>query len=122
MAIASLSIAWLCANGAIWDAMQVVAWGKMFAGYTATMSITAALRETFDPAKPCDMCLGVAKAKHETSKELPPAGERAVAKFILAMNPPDNPVFWNNPGDWPRVVTALSMDRTDPVPLPPPRA
>ena len=47
-AVLSLAFAWLCANGAIWDAAQVVAWAKMFAGYAQTLSVSAALEETFD--------------------------------------------------------------------------
>ena len=56
-------LAWLCANGALLDLVQVFAWSRMFAGYTQTMTVGAALRETFDPAKPCELCLGVADAK-----------------------------------------------------------
>src|SRR5687768_1456684 len=42
----SLLLAWVCANGAIWDAVQVFAWSKMFVGYASTMTVPAALRET----------------------------------------------------------------------------
>ena len=34
LAITSLLFAWLCANGALLDAVQVFAWGKMFAENT----------------------------------------------------------------------------------------
>jgi hypothetical protein len=65
VAIFSLVIAWLCANGAVWDAMQIAAWGRMFAGYSETMGFSQALRETLDPAKPSENCGGNSKARNE---------------------------------------------------------
>ena len=113
-------IAWLCANGALWDAMQVAAWGKMFASYSESMSITQALRETFDGSKPCEMCVGIAKAKDATTKQMP-ATERGASKFVLAIHSVDAPIFTNELGDWPNNPLAGLRERTDPVPLPPPR-
>jgi hypothetical protein len=66
-----LSIAWLCASGAHLDALQVAAWGKMFAGYFGNMSVAQALSATFDPAKPCKMCIEIAKAKDATERQIP---------------------------------------------------
>jgi hypothetical protein len=120
-ATASLLIAWLCANGAIWDVMQVAAWGKMFAGYSGTMTISQALQQTFDPAKPCEMCVGIAKAKDATDKKLPSNEQTAGAKFILVMHAAEAPVFTNDPGDWVNLSVGRLTERTDPVPLPPPR-
>lgn len=121
IATAALVIAWLCANGALWDAMQVTAWGKMFAGYSATMPITQALQETFDPSKPCEMCIGIAKAKDATEKQTPAGEQLASAKFVLAIHTVDAPVFANNPGDWVADRLFRKVERIDPVPLPPPR-
>ena len=50
-AITFLLFAWICANGALLDVVQVFAWGKMFSGYAKSMSVSAALKETFDPAR-----------------------------------------------------------------------
>ena len=115
-------IAWLCANGALWDAMQVAAWSKMFAGYAETMPVSDALRETFDASKPCEMCRGIAKAKNDTEKQLPLIEQSAAAKFVLVIQPVDAPVFANDRGDWRIVSLGGPCERTDPVPVPPPRA
>ncbi|MEO6245816.1 MAG: hypothetical protein ABIQ12_10300 [Opitutaceae bacterium] len=118
----SLLFAWLCANGGLLDGVQVVAWAKMFAGYAQTMSVTAALRETFDPAKPCEMCLGVASAKEAAQQHVPPTTERAVEKLLLAYHA--NPIFVisHSPGDWPATLASAAPSRTEDVPVPPPRA
>ena len=121
LAIPCLLLAWLCANGAVWDALQVVAWTRMFANNTQTMTMSAAWRETFDGSKPCEMCLGVAKAKETAQKQLPPPGERTEIKFVLAIESVDVPVFVNLPGRWTRVAAVTHPERTDPVPVPPPR-
>lgn len=122
LAIASLSLAWLCANGLMWDAMQMAAWGKMFAGYTETMSVTQALRETFDPAKPCEMCRGIALAKDATQKQSPAPEQQSAAKFVLALQAVDAPVFGPARETWTSLRAPRLAERSDPVPLPPPRA
>ena len=81
-AIASLIFAWICANGAVWDAVQVFAWARMFAGYAHTLPVRAALRETFDPGKPCEICMAVAKAKEAERKQAPRPLERSTAKLV----------------------------------------
>jgi hypothetical protein len=121
LAIIPLCLAWLCANGALWDVMQCIAWGKMFAGYTETMSVAQALRETFDPAKPCDMCGSIAQAKDTAKEQLPGVEQRAAAKFVLALHTPETAVFSAEPGAWLPASMPSLMERTDPVPLPPPR-
>jgi hypothetical protein len=117
----SLLFAWVCANGAIWDAVQVFAWGKMFAGYTQAMTVPAALRETFDPAKPCEMCLGVASAKETAKQQLPQSVERSTEKLLLAIHSPAGIVFENIPQEWPVTRASVVLVRTEPVPVPPPR-
>lgn len=122
VAIASLCFAWICANGAIWDAAQVFAWGKMFAGYAQTMSVTEALRATFDPEKPCEMCLGVANAKETAKQQLPQAVEHSAEKLFLAIHSPARILFEKSPEDWPAVLASAAPVRTESVPVPPPRA
>ena len=121
LATASLVFAWLCANGALLDAVQVVAWGKMFAGYAGTMTVSAALKETFDPAKPCALCRHVAEAKESARQEMPSLGDNAGPKFVLALNISEPPVFTNDRGDWLASPSNSVCERTDPVPVPPPR-
>ena len=121
--IACLFFAWLCANGALLDVVQVFAWGKMFAGYTGTMSVVAALNATFDPAKPCDLCLTVATAKDTAEKQLPAAVSRASAdKLLLALHTPARLIFVSPTADWPAALASAAPSRTEPVPVPPPRA
>lgn len=121
VAIFSLVVAWLCANGAVWDAMQIAAWGRMFAAYSQTMAFSQALRETLDPSKPCEMCVGIAKARDEGHKDLPTREQQAAAKFVLISHTVDRPVFSNDPGNWLEHSMLPGPARTDPVPLRPPR-
>ena len=102
--------------------MQLLAWGRMFAGYSETMTLSAALKETLDPSKPCEMCIGVAKAREVQNKHLPPVSEQDAVKFVLALHTPEKPVFVNDPGEWRDEASRTPAWRTDPVPLPPPRA
>jgi hypothetical protein len=123
LAIVSLTFAWLCANSAIWDAAQLVAWAKMFAGYAQTLSVSAALEETFDASKPCDLCRNVAKAKETEQKQAPQTIEQAVAgKLLLACETPARVVIEVPFADWPDAPSRTAPTRTERVPVPPPRA
>lgn len=122
VAIVSLFFAWLCANGAIWDVVQVVAWTRMFAGYTGSLSVRDALRETFDPAKPCDLCVVVAKAKAPEQTSTPQSTERATQKLTLACDSAELTVFVSPDRAWPEMGPPVAFRRVEPVPLPPPRA
>ena len=53
ISIAALCLAWLCANGAIWNAVQVVAWARMFQDYSQGMPLAQALQLTFSGEAPC---------------------------------------------------------------------
>ena len=121
--ITCLLFAWLCANGALLDAVQVFAWGKMFSDNTRTMDVAAALRATFDPAKACELCVSVATAKDTAARELPATVERASAeKLLLALHTPARPVFLLPSADWPETLASVAPSRTEAVPVPPPRA
>lgn len=124
VATVALLLAWLCANGALLDLVQVFAWSRMFAGYTQTMTVRAALTETFDPAKPCELCLGVADAKEDLSqKPLPVPIERSADKqLILALHTPGKVVIASSPEGWPAAVARAGPMRSERVPVPPPRA
>jgi hypothetical protein len=122
VAILSLLLAWLCANGALLDGVQVFAWVKMFAGYNQTMSVAAALRETFDPAKPCEMCLGVAAAKDAAKKQVPQTVEFSAEKITLAFETANKIVLTPMPEPWPPMVAVVPQSRSEAVPVPPPRA
>jgi hypothetical protein len=121
LASLALGFAWLCANGALLDTMQVVAWGRMFAGYAETMPVGAALRETLDPRKPCAMCVRIAHAKETAKQQMPGAVERAAEKLVLALNPETTLVFVPPPVGWPAAAAETAPRRVEPVPVPPPR-
>ncbi len=118
----SLLFAWVCANGAIWDAVQVFAWGKMFAGYSQTMNVPAALRATFDPEKPCEMCVGVATAKETAKQQLPQSVEQSAEKLLLAIHSSSVIVFETSAAPWPVTLASVAPIRSEAVPVPPPRA
>src|SRR5581483_10646706 len=120
--IAALLLAWLCANGAVWNLAQAVAWTRMFADYTQTLTVGEALRETFDPQKPCPLCVAVQQARaadHEqnpASAPLPAAG-----KLDLVCDSTPRPLFAAPAIDWPEPPAVSALVRHDPVPLRPPR-
>ena len=121
-AIPCLLLAWICANGALLDIVQVFAWGKMFSGYAQTMSVAAALKETFDPAKPCEMCIGVSTAKEDLEQKKLPAVAETGGKLVLAFHLPTAFVWVSVPEAWPRARAAVAPSRSDQLPVPPPRA
>lgn len=122
LSITCLLFAWLCANGALLDAVQVFAWGKMFAENARALPLGEALAATFDPAKPCEMCLGVAAAKETARQQLPGSVEKAgQEKLVLALHAANRPIFLSSSADWPVTLASVPPSRTDPVPLPPPR-
>lgn len=122
LAIFSLLFAWLCANGALLDGVQVFAWAKMFAGYARVMPVADALRTTFDPNKPCDMCLGVAAAKETAKQQLPANAERAAEKLLLACHAGTAFVMLQTTETWPAALALAAPVRIEEVPVPPPRA
>lgn len=122
VATLSLLFAWICANGAIWDAVQVFAWGKMFAGYAPTFGVATALQLTFDPVKRCELCSGVAQAKETAKQQLPQSVERAAEKLLLAIHSPAPVLFVNSPEPWPAALASAAPERSESVPVPPPRA
>jgi hypothetical protein len=121
-AIFALLFAWLCANGVLLDAAQVLAWAKMFAGYSSSMSVAAALDATFDAEKPCGMCLGISAAKEASKQQLPQAVERSAEKLQLALHRSEPIVLSHAAGDWPAPLASVAPSRTESVPVPPPRA
>ncbi|HUR57125.1 MAG TPA: hypothetical protein VM029_05420 [Opitutaceae bacterium] len=121
IAITALLSAWICANGAIWDAVQVFAWSRMFAGYAQQMSVTAALRETFDPAKPCELCGTVTKAKAGEKRTLPQP-EGGSTKLELACETAATVVESSPRETWASAPPPRLVTRTPGVLLRPPRA
>lgn len=121
-AILALLFAWLCANGVLLDAAQVLVWAKMFAGYSSSMSVAAALDATFDAEKPCGLCLGLSAAKEASKQQLPQAVDGSAEKLQLALHRPEPIVLTRETGDWPVTLASVAPRRTESVPVPPPRA
>jgi hypothetical protein len=121
-AIISLLLAWCCANGAVWDVAQLFAWSRMFTGYAGTLPVAEALRETFDPAKPCPICQAIAQAKHTEEKPVLPQTTESAVKLVLALDMPGRVFIVRSSTNWPRMHSSLGESRVEPVPVPPPRA
>jgi hypothetical protein len=121
-AISSVVLAWLCANGMAWNALQLVAWSKMFASYSENMPFAQALGEALDPTKPCDMCVGIAKARSETEKKLPSSELQAAAKLVLIVHAAEPLVFSAPRDEWNEVGSRTGPQRDRPVLRRPPRA
>ena len=122
VAIVSLLLAWLCANGALWDVAQVFAWGRMFTQYSATLPVGQALQETFDGSKPCPICRAVAKARKAHRPQTPTASEQNPAKLVLAFERGSDAVIAAPRTRWETSRPEIGLKRTDRVPVPPPRA
>jgi hypothetical protein len=120
--ILCLAFAWICANGAMLDAVQVVAWVRMFAGYSCALPVGAALRATFDPARPCELCLVVAKARASAPREAPASPARSGEKLVLAFAAQAILTFPPRPEAWPSAGPEVAPARVEPVPVRPPRA
>jgi hypothetical protein len=123
----ALLLAWLCANGAVLDVAQVFAWTRMFAGYAHTMSASAALNATLDPAKKCALCKHIAAAKEQAnpapqSSAPVSSSSHDLAKIVLMLHTPAPFVVAASRETWPPAHASVATTRRDTVPVPPPRA
>jgi hypothetical protein len=123
LAITCLFLAWFCANGALWDVVQVVAWGRMFASYSTRLSPLRALEETFDASRPCALCVAVHKAQDTARKQLPrdAALGGGTERLLLISEGTPAVVLTAPESSWPGAVDDAGLTRVDSVPVPPPR-
>ncbi len=122
ISIIALCLAWLCANGAIWNVVQVVAWVRMFSDYSQVMPVAQALRITFDGSAPCALCHFTEKAQDAAREQLP--RETALngdGKILLATESATVFVLAAPDFAWPGGVGDAGLIRTETVPVPPPR-
>jgi hypothetical protein len=117
----SLLCAWLCASGAMLDVAQVFAWTRMFAGYARTESIAAAVKETFDPGKPCAICRVVSHARDAADQRAPAAPSAGSEKIVLIFEGHEGFVAVSAERAWPAAPSARALARGGDVPVPPPR-
>jgi hypothetical protein len=122
LASISLLCAWLCASGAMLDLAQGFAWARMFAGYARSESVGSAARDTFDPARPCSICLAVKAAREASCAHSPVAQQPETSKIILAFEEPGIFVAQAPSQGWILVKSERPPARAEDVPLPPPRA
>lgn len=120
---AFLCLAWLCANGAVWNAVQVVAWAKMFHDYSQVMPAAKALQVTFDGSAPCSLCHAVQKAQDTAGEQLPhdAALGRGMEKLLLVCESAPAVVLTTPDFTWPGAANDAGPARTEPVPVRPPR-
>ncbi len=121
LASLSLLFAWLCASGAMLDVAQVFAWGRMFAGYVKSESIVAAAKETFDPAKPCEICGAVNKAREASSSHGTAVPSAGTDKMVMIFDPATASVVPRPAEAWPADMELRAAQRAGEVPVPPPR-
>jgi len=109
------------ASGAQWDAVQVFAWGRMFASHARAMPLVQALSQTFD-GEPCPICRLVATARRQERSPSDAPVQKTGIKTVLffqTISPmqlePPHPVMWR-----PDETSLVTVERSRP-PLPPPR-
>lgn len=119
-----LLLAWLCANGAVWNVVQVVAWGKMFHDYSQMMPVASALELTFDGSAPCELCHLSQDAQDSARSQLPTdaALGGGAEKILFVADSAPAFVLVAPASAWPGLVHEAGLTRTDAVPVPPPRA
>lgn len=121
LSVLCLLLAWLCANGAVLDVMQVVAWGRMFAHYVNDMPVETALTRTFDPGKPCELCLAVQKARAAGREQSPAPTPGSSVKLALISQETEPMAPPAMPRSELEGLPVRGVVRCDPVPVPPPR-
>lgn len=121
-ALFALIFAWLCANGAVWNVVQVVAWAKMFHEYSQVMPAAEALRITFE-GEACNLC-HLAQSGAEAARDQLPDGDSfgGSDRLLLAFHAAPPVVVTAPDFGWPGLVHEAGFSRTDSVPVPPPRA
>lgn len=117
----ALVLAWLCANGAVWDVVQIVAWGRMFTVYSSYLPTGKALERTFDGSKPCEICEIAQHGRDDTQQQQSPSALGGGDRLVLACDTAA-PVIVTAPDfAWPGIADDSGRTRTDAVPVPPPR-
>ena len=123
LSIFALCLAWLCANGALWNVVQVVGWAKMLHDYSAVMPAAQAMKITFDGSAPCDLCHLSQSAEDSARQQLPRDAElgSGMEKLLLVAGDAVAVVVTAPDRTWPGVVNDAGLTRTKSVPVPPPR-
>lgn len=119
----ALLLAWLFANGAVWNVVQVVAWAKMFRDYSVVMPAHEALRVTFVGGEACNLCHIAQSAQDSARDQLPREDALGGSDRVLLTFQATPPMVLSAPDTaWPSLENEVGLMRTDTVPVPPPRA
>lgn len=123
LSIAALLLAWLCANGAVWNVVQFVAWAKMYQDYSRVMPVSQALQLTFDGEAPCDLCTLSQDAQDTARSQLPREADLGggVDKILLICDLAPVPVMVAPGVSWPGLRPEAGLTRDEAVPVRPPR-
>ena len=123
ISLGCLLFAWLCANGALWNVVQVVAWAKMYHDYAQIMPAARALQITCDGSAPCDPCRLSQSAEETARQQLPrdAALGGGMEKILLVAESLPVVVVTAPEFAWPGVGPDAGSTRSDKVPVPPPR-
>lgn len=123
LSLACLLFAWICANGMVWNVVQVVAWARMFRQFAQVMPAARALQVTLDGSAPCPLCKLSRAGQDNERKQLPPEAALGASDKLLLACDTSTPMFLLPPDPaWPGVVHDSGLTRTEAVPVPPPRA
>jgi hypothetical protein len=104
------------------DLAQAFAWGRMFTRYMCSESVAEAAKETFDPGKPCALCLAVGKAREASNNHAPALPSAGAEKLVLIFEGPMEFVAFVAREAWPAVSAPYAPSSFRDVPVPPPRA
>lgn len=123
LSFACLLFAWICANGMVWNVVQVVAWARMFQQLAQVMPATRALQVTLDGSAPCPLCKLSQAGQDNGRKQLPQdaALGAAAGKILYLAESAPTPVVLAPETAWPRGTDAAGLTRPEAVPVPPPR-
>ena len=122
--ISVVLFAWFLATGSQWDLAQLVAWGRMFAGYSQAMDVRAAFQKTFS-GEMCPICKAVQNGKQAQDAAGSKTTEAKPLGKALDLCPLAGVAYFLSPargqvGVLPTAVALIGRDRAEP-PSPPPR-
>jgi hypothetical protein len=122
--ISFVLFAWFLATGSQWDLAQVVAWSRMFAGYSQAMDVKEAFQKTFS-GEMCRICKAVQDGKQAQDAAGTKTSEAKPLGKSLDLCPLAGRAYFLSPtrdqvGVVPTAIALSGRDRAKP-PNPPPR-
>lgn len=113
---------WICANGVVWNVVQVIGWARMYQDFSQVYSTGEALRRTFDGSGPCHFCRVSQAAEDTAERELPRDVLGAGAEKILLIVDWAPDLVLSAPAlAWPATDGQFGQVRPHEIDIPPPR-